>query len=292
MSYYKRIGSALSFIENNLQQEIKLEDIASSAAFSQFHFQRIFKQYTGEKLWDYVRKRRASRAAIDLIKSDKKVCEIAFDYQFSSHEAFSREFKKIFHHSPSHYRKKSMYLIAYQKGKICQQKLHHLMKNISIIPQIKEIESISIVGASTYTSIANNAIYKLWEDFMPDAQRIENRTDEDFYELSPCDADFNEEEFTMDTLFKKVAGVRVNESFVVPEGMAKYTIDQGKYAIFVHKGYIKDIQITYDYIHKTWLPNSNYNADDRISFEKYGPAYLGHENPESELEIYLPIIEK
>jgi AraC family transcriptional regulator len=44
------------------------------------------------------------------------------------------------------------------------------------------------------------------------------------------------------------------------------------------------------YIYTEWLPNSGFQLDNKPHFEVLGDNYLGHENPESEEEIWIPII--
>ncbi len=60
---------------------------------------------------EYVRKRRLSEAAMELAQTDEKITDIAFKYQFSSEESFSRAFKKLYGASPRDYRntKKEIY---------------------------------------------------------------------------------------------------------------------------------------------------------------------------------------
>ena len=47
MEYREQIKKAMDFIEEHLNQEIRAEDAAAAAGFSQYHFQRIFKNETG-----------------------------------------------------------------------------------------------------------------------------------------------------------------------------------------------------------------------------------------------------
>ena len=47
VEYREQIKKAMDFIEEHLNQEIRAEDAAAAAGFSQYHFQRIFKNETG-----------------------------------------------------------------------------------------------------------------------------------------------------------------------------------------------------------------------------------------------------
>ncbi|MCM3715383.1 AraC family transcriptional regulator [Alkalihalobacillus oceani] len=69
------------------------------------HFHRIFQQALGYTISDYIRFRRLAQAASLLIQSDRKILELAFDFQFESQEAFTRAFKKVYRLPPGKYRK-------------------------------------------------------------------------------------------------------------------------------------------------------------------------------------------
>lgn len=104
MEHKKHIQSAIDYIENNLCKTITLDEIAQKSYFSEFHFHRLFRKIVGTSVMDYVRRRRLCEAAKELVGTNVKITNIAFKYQFSSEEAFSRAFKKNYGSSPRDYR--------------------------------------------------------------------------------------------------------------------------------------------------------------------------------------------
>src|SRR5688572_8768492 len=105
MEPIESINRAINCIENNLTEAISLEEISAVAGYSLFHFSRLFLDLVGETPGEYIRKRRLSEAARELVNSRKSILDIALDYQFQSQEAFSRSFKRLFRASPGTYRK-------------------------------------------------------------------------------------------------------------------------------------------------------------------------------------------
>lgn len=101
---HKQIQNSIDYIEKHLCENITLHEIAKQSHFSEFHFHRIFRKIIGASVMEYVRKRRLSQAAAELTQTDEKVTGIAFKYQFSSEEAFSRAFKKLYGACPRDYR--------------------------------------------------------------------------------------------------------------------------------------------------------------------------------------------
>lgn len=64
---------------------------------------------------EYIRKRRLSCAAHDLLITSKRIIDIAVEYQFQSQESFTRAFKKMFGITPGKYRKSRNCVKLFQK---------------------------------------------------------------------------------------------------------------------------------------------------------------------------------
>ena len=84
MEYTKEIKKAMNYIENNLNEEIKTEEIADSAGFSKYHFQRVFKRETGLNLYEYIQKRRLAEASSLLRNTNVRILDIAVYLCFES----------------------------------------------------------------------------------------------------------------------------------------------------------------------------------------------------------------
>lgn len=101
MSYhFESVLKGINFIEDNLKEEINISDIASKTGFSKFHFIRIFKSISKDTIFEYIRKRRLTDAAIDLIETDMSIIDIAFKYAYNSQEAFTRAFENYYSVTP------------------------------------------------------------------------------------------------------------------------------------------------------------------------------------------------
>lgn len=102
--YQARILAACRYLEDRLDDDPPLEDVAKAAHFSPFHFHRLFRGITGETVRGYTRRLRLERAAHHLTHSDRDILTIALDAQYNSHEAFTRAFTKRFNTTPSAFR--------------------------------------------------------------------------------------------------------------------------------------------------------------------------------------------
>lgn len=99
-----RVQAARRLIEERLDEDVPLEELASAAHYSLFHFHRLFRALTGETVRQYARRLRLERAAYRLTHGDDDVLGIALDAGFESHEAFTRAFKGRFGEPPSTFR--------------------------------------------------------------------------------------------------------------------------------------------------------------------------------------------
>jgi AraC family transcriptional regulator len=101
-----RINEALYRIHADLSAELTIADLAKRACYSPYHFQRIFKQITGESVHDYIRRCRLEWAANLLIYNpDTVIVEIATECGFHSNASFNHAFSAFFGCSPSTWRK-------------------------------------------------------------------------------------------------------------------------------------------------------------------------------------------
>ena len=100
MEWLKHMNDALAYIEDNLDSEISMEKASQLACCSQYHFQRMFSYIIGVPLSEYIRRRRLTKAALDLQKGDK-VIEVALRYSYESPTAFNRAFQSVHGIPPS-----------------------------------------------------------------------------------------------------------------------------------------------------------------------------------------------
>jgi AraC family transcriptional regulator len=98
------IEITLNLIEKNLNQPIKSEDIFRWVGVSKSAFTPLFNVVTGYPLNQYIRYRRLSEIAFRCQNHEESAYQIALTYQYQSHEAFYRAFKRYFGISIKQYR--------------------------------------------------------------------------------------------------------------------------------------------------------------------------------------------
>ncbi len=156
-------------------------------------------------------------------------------------------------------------------------------------PRIIEIPEKKLVGKCLRMTLAMDRTYELWSSFMPLRKNIVNKVGVGFYSMQVYDEGQNFDNFTPLSEFTKWAVVEVESFDNIPEGLEKYTLSGGKYAVFIHKGLPADFPETASYIFTEWLPASGFRLDNREHFEYLSENY-NPTDPESEEEVWIPLI--
>ena len=85
------VSQALTYIEANLEEQLELGMVADALHYSRFYLHRLFAKTVGITLHEYVKRRRLTRAAEELVFSGKTVMEIAQFYT----DAFFDDCRKL-----------------------------------------------------------------------------------------------------------------------------------------------------------------------------------------------------
>ena len=249
LDHIDRLNRTIEYIEANLDKDIHLALLASKFALSKYHFHRIFKALIGEPPSKYIEERRLSRAAADLIETNNRIVDIAFDYGFNSHESFIRSFKRKYAITPSQFRKTKPEFRFHDKCQIGSIELKLQKGKVQLKPSILSKSSFTIAGL-IYSGSDTNEIFNLWQSFWLIVQKgkiaVENSEC-----IGVClhDIDMRNNE-----IFIYYAGIEVDQSFHIPKEMKSVNIPKSTYAVFKHKGPISEIEQTYDRIYGSWVP--------------------------------------
>lgn len=93
------------YIEEHLNEDISLHDIAAVAQLSPFHFSRAFKQSFGEPPHRYHMSRRMERAKTLLETPARTVTEVGLTLGFAETSSFTTAFRRAVGATPSEYRR-------------------------------------------------------------------------------------------------------------------------------------------------------------------------------------------
>lgn len=100
----RQLLQVLDYIDEHLQEDIKLADLATLLDMSQFHFSHQFKQAIGTTPYQYLLQQRIERAKQLLKQTDRPITDIAFLCGFNSHSHLSKQFRQLTGMTPRAYR--------------------------------------------------------------------------------------------------------------------------------------------------------------------------------------------
>ncbi len=155
------------------------------------------------------------------------------------------------------------------------------------IIQSPEILIIGMKASMSFETISEDT-GKLARQFMPRLKEVKNRVDNFTLSLQNHD-NFDYNDIPPKRTFEKWIGVEVANINEVPENMETLTIKPGNYLVIDFKGAMQEFIKNWHYIHSQWLPNSDYELDNRPHFEKLSPNYSPM-NAVNEEEIWIPVV--
>jgi len=273
VNYLKSVQIGINYIEANLDFDITSSQIAKEAGLSQWHFQRIFKALTNETLKTYIRSRRLANSLDKLLTTDLRIIDIAVSSGYESQESFTRAFKAAFNMTPNEYRKLGDRNLFLKKLEFDSEYLKHINQKISLNPEIYIQRPMRLVGLKTcfysIDSEKNNIGEKLpalWAAFLERMNEIEN------VDAGTCYGVVRQIKADTDQL-EYYAAVEVNKIKLLPKNMVSIDIPLSNYAKFTHRGEVKYVDNTVNYIYSSWLLKSGKSHTSGIDLEVYDHQY-------------------
>ncbi|MCA9604331.1 MAG: AraC family transcriptional regulator [Myxococcales bacterium] len=286
--YAAQMQRGIDFIEEHLDEDIELAEVARRAGISRWHFQRIFKALTHETLKTYIRGRRLAHALRKLLETDERIIEIALAAGYDSQESFTRAFKQSFGITPHRYRRLGDKALFLRKVRLDADFLAHLQAGVSPEPTLEERGELRVVGLATtffgVDSERNNIaaeIPPLWAAFLPRLEEIPHRVP------GTCYGVIRQSEASSERL-EYIAAMQVTAVGELPEGMIASTLPASRYARFEHRGPVADLDHTVSYAYSTWLLCSGMRHTYGPDLEIYGADYHPV-SPDSLIHYAMPV---
>ena len=297
MEWLTCIRTAIRYMEDQLREEISVQDVADQAYLSPFFLQRGFSLMTGYGIGEYLRSRRLYEAALDLIRTEDKVIDIALRYAYDTPESFTKAFSRFHGATPSQVRAGQMPPRAFLPLNI-----HITLQGGSQMDyKIAPMFPFKVIGFQKEFSeeTAHAEIPKFWDEICEKyaANVYAGNEPANEYEQALVDNCIGEYGVCIDDLgggkFRYLIAGRYTGGNV-PEGMELYEFPRGNWAVFDCVGPIPEaLQRLNTRIFTEWLPgNPDYEICGNASVEWYDCLNGEKTDPDYHSAVWIPVKKK
>ncbi len=276
MDWIKQLNKVINYIEENLDGDISYQEISKIAGCSVYNFQRVFSYIADKPLSEYIRNRKLTLAAFDILNTTDKLIDIAVKYGYDSQDSFTRAFKAFHGTLPSKVRNETAQLKSCPKlsFQIIIKGENHMNYQIEQWPAFK----LAGIKQRIKTEQAFRTIPQIWDTAWKDGTM--NRMIELFQKTDYRPAGFigmsiggqwgNSEDMDYFIGVTNHVDVENCKHISAPDGMEEIHIKAATWAIFEANGELPDaVQKIYKQFYSEWLPNSGYQLDDVPVIECY-----------------------
>jgi len=280
--YSERITRVCEYIQQNLDEPLSLAALSEVAAFSKYHFHRVFTCITGISVAKFILLTRLRRASFRLaFQGEIQVIDIALEAGFESPEAFSRAFKRVFGQTPSQFRASPEWPQWHSKFQfnLPPKGNDSMQVNIVEFPETK-VALIKHCGPhdQVFDTVAKFIAWRKDTGLSPiKSSKTFGIPRNDPRTTAPQDCRFD------------VCGTTEVD---VPEnayGVSTDVIPGGRCAVIQHRGTRDFMEETILHLYREWLPQSGQELRDFPCYFHY--LNFIHQVDESDLltDIYLPL---
>lgn len=311
LGYEQRVNRVIDHIRDHLGEELSLAALARVAAFSPFHFHRVFKAITGETLFGFIQRLRIERAAGALVAHrDQSILEVALDHAFAGSATFARAFKARFGMSATEWRhggadrwrkrygpeagaarplRKAGKAIG-KRGKarrrVRGQTSRKRFEEDAMSIRIATLPPYHVAYMRYVGPYGPHGIPALWQRFHKWMQtrdvavegRITLGIGHDDPNITPAER------------CRYDACVVVRGDFAPDRWVNLMDVPGGKCAVWEFTGPAREIEAAWQRVFSAWLPDSGYQPDDRPCVELYrGDPSVGAEPGSFRCDLCLPV---
>ena len=255
--YRRRIARVIEAILVEPGAPHGVETLAAIANLSPFHFHRIYRAVTGERVAETVQRLRMAQAAHRLKDAGETVTAIALDAGYDSPQAFARAFRSFAGVSPSAFRA--------QQGDLARP-LGQTPRGVRAAEAIgaPDVEIVELAPIDALCLRHEGPIATIGQTFRKLARELNLGDGRGHSAVGICSGDPEEGDS-----FRYLAGVAPREPIEPAGAVEAVRIEGGLYASYRLTGPPALIAPTFQSLFGGWLPQSGYDPDDRPALELY-----------------------
>ncbi|WP_262063904.1 AraC family transcriptional regulator [Streptomyces sp. STR69] len=282
----ERLNQALDHLEACLDREVDVAGAARIAAVSEYHFRRLFSALAGMPLPVYVRRRRMTLAAAEVLAGERTLLDVAVRYGYGSGEAFARAFRSVHGIGPGEARRTGALLTAQprmsfrvvvegsttMRYRIVEKEPFRIVGRKARVPLVHE--GANAAAAAHLESLDERAIVRMKE--------LADREPEGIMSAAVYLTDSREEGAEADYWIGVATGP---ESGI--EELDVLDVPAGTWAVFDNDGpYPNALQALWRDVFTQWFPSNPYTSRPGPELLRTQPVEIGEE---THSQLWIPI---
>ena len=250
------LNQLVDFVDEHLAESLDVAGLARQLGTTEYHLRRMFSSLAGMPLAEYVRRRRMTLAAADIVNK-QALMDVAVRYGYASTESFGRAFYAVHGSTPSQVRSTGGPLST-------QPKLRFRLTvegNTTMKTRIVDRASFAPVGLSARVPLifegVNPHITAHIATIPPDEHvRLKALSNTEPFGLLQVSSDVDPD-YAEGSELTYLHGVAVDNTTTTPEGLDRIDVPTGKWAVFTASGPYPDVlQSLWASTASDWFPSN------------------------------------
>ena len=282
----ERLNQALDHLEACLDGEVDVAEAARIGAVSEYHFRRLFSALAGMPLPVYVRRRRMTLAAAEVLAGERTLLDVAVRYGYGSAEAFARAFRSVHGIGPGEARRTGALLTAQprmsfrvvvegsttMRYRIVEREAFRIVGRKARVPLVHD--GINAAAAAHLETLDERAVVRMKE--------LSDREPAGVVSAAVYLTDSREEGAEADYWI----GVATGPESVV-EGLGTLDVPAGTWAVFDNDGpYPSALQELWRDVFTQWFPSNPYTSRPGPELLRTRPVAIGEE---THSQLWIPV---
>ncbi|SDP20383.1 AraC family transcriptional regulator [Actinopolyspora xinjiangensis] len=287
-----RLNEAMDHIERHVAADIDVEELARIARTSPYHFRRMFSTLAGIPLSEYVRRRRLTLAAAEVLAERRSLLDIAVTYGYGSGEAFARAFRAVHGVGPAEARRSGAVLTSQPRMTF------HLTVEGSTPMEYRIVEKpeFRLLGYRTEVPIVHEGHNEAIAEFTASVgterlARLKPLSDQEpggiVSVVEPLDDSSRAEGSPVDFLRGVVSSAALPPE-LAEQGVAERSVPAGTWAVFRAEGEPPETaQHIWRDVYTQWFPSNPYRS---VPGPEILSAQPSGEDSRMSYELWLPVV--
>lgn len=250
------LNRLIDFVEAHLSEDLEIAALAGTLGTTEYHLRRMFSSLTGMPLSEYVRRRRMTVAAADVV-AGVPLLDIAVRFGYGSTEAFGRAFRSVHGASPADVRSNGGPLRSQP-----QLRLRLIVEgNTSMDTRITDRPAFQLVGHAARVRLVHEGPNSQIEAHiaslpMSEHARLKALANTEPAGLLQVSADVDPD-YAEGSELTYLHGVALDATTTAPEDLHVIEVPSGTWAVFRNSGpYPAALQVTYAATASEWFPSN------------------------------------